>query len=177
MRRTVVGLGSNLGDRLGMLQAAVSALHACTPVLAVSKVYETQPIGPPQPLYLNAAVLFLWEGSPFELLTWLQTIESSLGRIRHERWGPRTIDMDILWIEGIAFDSTVLHIPHASLRERAFALIPFLELVPDAVDPENQAPFVCPPTGGVCSTLFSLEIPSVSSGSPIDDSLFVGSKK
>lgn len=142
----VVGFGANLGDRLVTMRAAVSALFRVARVEGTSSVYATAPVGgPPQPGYLNAAARVAYEGSPEALLDELLAIEASLGRTRGEKDAPRTIDLDILWIDGVTVDTPRLVVPHPRLRERAFALIPLLELVPDARDPRTGAPYAPPP--------------------------------
>ncbi len=133
--RAVIGLGSNVGDRIGMLRSAVLRLPN---VLARSPVYETAPVGPPQPDYLNAAVLVDMTQTPLELFESMLTIEQALGRIRRERWGPRTIDLDLLFIEGQTVSDPRLVVPHPHLHERAFALLPLLDLLPDARDPRTD---------------------------------------
>jgi len=145
MPRAVVGLGSNLGDRIENLREAVHWMRRlAADRLRCSPVYETEPVGPPQPRYLNAAVLLDEERHPRELLNGLLAIERQLGRIRTERWGPRIIDLDILWVEGTACAEPGLSVPHASLHERAFALRPMLDLAPDATDPRTGAPYALP---------------------------------
>jgi 2-amino-4-hydroxy-6-hydroxymethyldihydropteridine diphosphokinase len=139
--RVVVGLGGNLGDRLGTIRAAIAALRKVARVEGISRVYETEPVGPPQPIYLNAAVLLTWHGDALGLLDALLAIEQELGRVRRERWGPRVIDLDVLWIEGVTVDDARLVVPHPHLRERAFALIPLLEVMPGATDPTTGAPY------------------------------------
>jgi 2-amino-4-hydroxy-6-hydroxymethyldihydropteridine diphosphokinase len=142
--KVVIGLGSNEGDRLANLRAAVKRLARVGTLLRASPVYETAPVGPPQPDYLNAAVLLAYQGEPLDLLALLQGIESALGRKREpsrERWGPRPIDLDILWIEGLAMESDVLVVPHPGLTERAFALRPLVDVVPDAIDPMSLLPY------------------------------------
>jgi len=142
----VVGLGSNLGDRLGTLRAAVRDLRLVARVVATSHVYETAPVGPPQPRYLNGAVLLEWEGPPADLLVALLAIERAHGRTRAgERFGPRTLDLDVLWMDGLAVATEALTVPHPRLRERAFALAPMLELVPDACDPATGERYAVPP--------------------------------
>jgi 2-amino-4-hydroxy-6-hydroxymethyldihydropteridine diphosphokinase len=89
-------------------------------------------------------VLVSYEGSPESLLDSLLAIERGLGRVRKERWGARTIDLDILWIDGLSYVSERLVVPHPHLRERAFAVIPMLEAAPGAIDPQTGLPFVVP---------------------------------
>jgi 2-amino-4-hydroxy-6-hydroxymethyldihydropteridine diphosphokinase len=142
VRRVVIGLGSNLGDRAGTLRAAVQALRADRElfVLRESPVYETPPAGgPPQGDYLNAAVLVVTSLPGRDVLDRALAVERSLGRTRPdaERWGPRTIDLDILWIEGEALDESGLTVPHPRLKERPFALRPLVDLAPDARDPHT----------------------------------------
>jgi 2-amino-4-hydroxy-6-hydroxymethyldihydropteridine diphosphokinase len=127
------------------MRAAVKALGGVAPVEAVSRVYETAPVGPAQPDFLNAAALVTTDLPPERLLDALLAIEASLGRARRERWGPRVIDLDILWIDGVAFETPRLVVPHPHLHERAFALAPMLELVPAATDPRTGARYDVPP--------------------------------
>lgn len=108
-------------------------------VLARSRIYETAPVGPPQPDYLNAAILVECTRPLGELMTSLLFIEKGLGRERRERWGPRTIDLDILWAEDTQLTSAHLTVPHPHLHERAFAVKPLLDVVPDATDPSTRA--------------------------------------
>lgn len=127
------------------MRAAVGLLGQHAGIVGKSRVYETAPVGPAQPDFLNAAVLVETELAPEGLLDALLAIEARLGRVRRERWGPRVIDLDVLWIDGIVVDGPRLVVPHPHLRERAFALAPMLELVPDARDPRTGAPYVVPP--------------------------------
>jgi len=129
-RVVVVGLGSNLGDRLRHLQNAHRALdRAPYSVQATSRIFETEPVGPPQPHYLNAA-LRLQTGAPLvELLSLIHGIERAEGRERRERWGPRTLDIDILWAKGETVDEPGLVVPHPHLLDRAFALAPLLDVL------------------------------------------------
>jgi len=141
-RRVVLGLGSNLGDRAATILSATHAVRALPGVFDVrlSPLYETTPVGgPPQPDYLNAAVAFHSTLDPRCLLTAALQIEHAHGRIRRERFGPRILDVDILWIDGVTVDEPSLVVPHARLHERAFALVPLLDLEPDAVDPRTGA--------------------------------------
>ncbi len=140
-RRVVIGLGSNLGDRLAHLEAAVLRLRADRAlfILARSSVYETAPVGPPQGDFLNAAILLATSLEPRAILDRALAIERALGRVRsgETRWGPRVIDLDLLWIEGEAIAEEGLVVPHPRLAERAFALRPLLDVAPDAVDPRT----------------------------------------
>ncbi len=137
----VIGLGGNLGDRLGHLRTAVKRLRELGEVTGLSRVYETDPIGPAQPDYLNAAVLLRCALEPELLLRKLHVIEAEQGRERLERWGPRTIDLDILWAQDLVHDTNVLTVPHALLDERDFAKAPLLDVVPDARDPKTGAAY------------------------------------
>lgn len=151
--RVVIGLGSNVGDRIENLREAVRRVgaDARAVVATTSRVYETAPIGgPEQAAYLNAAIAVEWEGEPLALLDVLQGIERELGRTRDVRWGPRTIDLDVLWIEGDrAIDHERLAVPHPRLRERAFAVRPLLDVAP-------EAPYAVPDGQPVRSTDYAL---------------------
>jgi 2-amino-4-hydroxy-6-hydroxymethyldihydropteridine diphosphokinase len=136
----VVGLGANLGDRLATLASAVRSLESAGRLTAVSKLYETAPIGPPQPGYLNAAALLDTALEPRRLLESLLDIERRHGRVRAEKWGPRTLDLDILWIRGTVVHDPALTVPHPHLHERLFALLPLLDVAPDAVHPVTSEP-------------------------------------
>ena len=141
MTRAHVGLGSNLGDRLATLDAAVRALDADpdTHVMAVSPVYETEPVGgPEQGPYLNAVAVLETDRTPEELLDLLLTTEARLGRVRSERWGPRTIDLDLLLYEGPPVSTPRLTVPHPRAAERAFVLVPLCEVDPFARFPDGE---------------------------------------
>lgn len=132
-----IALGSNLGDSWQTLQQALSALH-CPPtleLLAQSSVYQTVAIGPPQPDILNACALLNTTLSAQALLHQLLEIEQRFGRVRRERWGPRTLDLDLLFYGQAIVSEPTLHIPHPRLRERAFVLIPLAEIAPAWRDP------------------------------------------
>lgn len=142
MRRVVFGLGSNLGGRFSMLRAAHDLFaYAFDGHVQDSLVRITAPVGPAQPDFLNAAVLVRSDAPPEALLSMAMRIEEKLGRERTVRWGPRTIDVDVLWADGEAHQSESLQLPHARLRERAFALAPLLDLCPDAVDPTDNSSY------------------------------------
>ena len=135
--RAYLALGSNLGDRLAHLQLAVDAL-ADSPgirVHALSGVYETAPVGgPPQDAYLNAVVAIETDLDPPALLRRCQEIEQLAARERTERWGPRTLDVDVLLIDGTRLDSEDLTIPHPRMWERGFVLAPLRDVAPHLVD-------------------------------------------
>jgi 2-amino-4-hydroxy-6-hydroxymethyldihydropteridine diphosphokinase len=147
--RAVVGFGANLGDRLATLRAARQEIARVADVERTSRVYETAPVGLPQPDFLNAAALVVYPGAPQALLDALLAIEARLGRVRRDRpekWKPRVIDLDLLWAAGGTVVRTPsLVVPHPHLPERAFALVPLLELVPDAADPHTGLRYVVPP--------------------------------
>jgi len=126
------------------MRLAAGALACVARVEATSRVWRTAPVGPPQPEFLNAAALVWYEGLPPRLLADLLAIEAELGRVRRERWGPRAIDLDFLWAEGVVLATASLTLPHPRLHERAFALAPMLELVPDARDPRTGERYVVP---------------------------------
>ena len=137
MRRAFLGLGSNLGDRVERLQGAVDELARITGVrvMAISRVYETAPVGgPPQDAYLNAVVAIETDLEPRDLLRRGQEIEARADRVRAERWGPRTLDVDVLLIDDMRLDDDDLTIPHPRMWERGFVLAPLRDLAPDLVD-------------------------------------------
>jgi 2-amino-4-hydroxy-6-hydroxymethyldihydropteridine diphosphokinase len=128
-----VGIGSNLGDREGNLRRAVELLSAedGIDVVAVSEIRETDPVGPvEQGQFLNGAVRIETDLGPRELLERLLTVEQRLGRVRGERWGPRTIDLDLLVYGNQVVDEPGLTVPHPRLHERRFALEPLADLAP-----------------------------------------------
>ncbi len=134
--RAYLGLGSNLGDRLGYLQLGVNALTRVpgVAVAAVSRVYETAPVGgPPQDAYLNAVVAVETDLEPHELLARCQEIEELAARERKERWGPRTLDVDILILEGTSVRDDELTIPHPRMWQRGFVLAPLRDVAPELV--------------------------------------------
>jgi 2-amino-4-hydroxy-6-hydroxymethyldihydropteridine diphosphokinase len=133
----VIGLGSNLGDRRRTIARASEEVGRLGELRGRSALYETAPLGPPQPAFLNGALHLSTELEPVPLLSALLAIERRLGRVRRESWGPRTIDLDILWFRERSFESPELSVPHPGLRERTFALRPLVDLVPDATDPRD----------------------------------------
>ncbi|MFN5515162.1 MAG: 2-amino-4-hydroxy-6-hydroxymethyldihydropteridine diphosphokinase [Cyanobacteriota bacterium] len=138
----IVALGGNVGDSRQILTAALDTLVQ-TPgltLLSRSSWYETAPVGPPQPDYLNACARLHSVLSPWELLARLQGIEQEFGRRRRERWGPRTLDLDLILFGQTLIAEETLTLPHPRLTERDFVLVPLLEIAPDAVDPRNGKP-------------------------------------
>ncbi|MBP2650196.1 MAG: 2-amino-4-hydroxy-6-hydroxymethyldihydropteridine pyrophosphokinase [Firmicutes bacterium] len=126
-----LGLGSNLGDREENINAAITALntHPAIVVKIVSSIYETAPIGyTDQPYFLNAVIIIETLLSPFALLAECLDIEQALGRIRDQRWGPRTIDIDIVAFDDYECKTQVLTLPHPRLAERGFVLVPLVEI-------------------------------------------------
>ena len=130
--RAFLALGSNLGDRAGNLRAAIDFVGD---VVAESNVYETEPVGGPddQGPYLNMVVELDTTLSPRDLLAVCRSTESAGGRERVVHWGPRTIDVDIIWMDGVTVDEPDLKIPHPLMHERPFVLAPLEELAPDVV--------------------------------------------
>lgn len=129
--RTFLSLGSNLGDRRVHLRNAIDSLPD---VVAVSPLYETDPVGGPhQGPYLNVVVELDTALEPMALLGLCHRIESAADRVRGERWGPRTLDVDIVWMEGVEMNDPILTIPHPHWRERRFVLAPLRDLAPDLV--------------------------------------------
>ncbi len=131
--RAYLGLGSNLGDRRANLQQAVDLLAACDGVRPIrsSRVYETVPVGPPQPDFLNAVVEVETTLSARRLLDVCLAVEQEMGRVRAERWGPRIVDVDVLTFGAQEVDEPDLQVPHPRMHERAFVLAPLLELDAD----------------------------------------------
>ena len=132
--RAALGLGSNLGDRAAHLRFAVAELSALGPV-RVSSFHETEPVGPPQPMYLNGAVVLECALTPAGLHAYTKRIEERGGRVRGERWGPRTLDIDLLLCDDVELVTPRLRLPHPDLHRRAFVLAPLVEVAPDWVVP------------------------------------------
>ena len=133
----VLGLGSNLGNRLEFFRAAVRHLQIYVQITAFSALYESAALGPQQPDYLNAALRLRTALEPQALLALQLEIEHAAGRVRLERWGPRTLDLDLLFIAGQTVDEPGLIVPHRELTRRAFALLPLLDVMPDAREPST----------------------------------------
>ena len=130
--RAFLGLGSNMGDRWAQLRAAVDSLPD---VVAVSPVYETDPVGGPegQGPYLNCVVMLITDRTPRQLLSLCRELEAAAGRKRGERWGARTLDVDVLLVGDAVVDDPDLQVPHPRMGERAFVTVPLADLAPDLV--------------------------------------------
>lgn len=130
-----LALGSNLGDRAATLQGAVTALDGMPgiDVLAVSRVFETDPVGgPEQDCFLNAVVLVRTSLDPVGVLDAAQEVEEEFARVRDVRWGPRTLDVDVLAVGDLRLDTERLTLPHPRAHERAFVLVPWADADPQA---------------------------------------------
>jgi 2-amino-4-hydroxy-6-hydroxymethyldihydropteridine diphosphokinase len=141
----VLGLGSNRGDSPAILDKAAAALERVLIRLRHASLIESEPLHvTDQPRFFNTAVCGFYKGSPYELLDRIHRIEAEFGRDRQRerRWGERTLDIDILLFGGrVISDPPILEIPHPRLGERRFALVPLLELLPDAADPLTGRPY------------------------------------
>jgi 2-amino-4-hydroxy-6-hydroxymethyldihydropteridine diphosphokinase len=138
-RRAFLGLGSNLGDRRATLKAALAQLSSEGDVVAVSPLYETEPVGGPedQGPYLNLVVELLTVDSPSELLARCQALEVAAHRVRTVRFGPRTLDADVLLVGDLVVVESDLEVPHPRMWERRFVLQPLSDLDPDLVSEEQ----------------------------------------
>ncbi len=133
--RVFLSLGSNLGDRMEHLRQGVESLPG---LVAVSPVYETAPVGgPDQGAFLNIVAELDVDLDPYELLGLCHRIESAAQRVREVRWGPRTLDVDIIWMDGVELDTERLTVPHVRWKERRFVLAPMRDLAPDLVTAQD----------------------------------------
>jgi 2-amino-4-hydroxy-6-hydroxymethyldihydropteridine diphosphokinase len=134
---TYLSLGSNLGDRAANLREAIRRLESLGSILAVSSLYETEPVDveQPQPWFINCAVALETELSPQQLLAVTLALEQSMGRKRREKRGPRIIDIDIVLFDGLIVNTPELAIPHPAMHCRRFVLAPLAEIAPDALHP------------------------------------------
>ncbi|MBL1210260.1 2-amino-4-hydroxy-6-hydroxymethyldihydropteridine diphosphokinase [Geminocystis sp. GBBB08] len=135
-----IALGSNLGDSLKILNQAVDKIANIAGIDLISRStwHQTKPIGPPQPDYLNGCITIKTSLLPEELLKCLMDIEEQFGRKRTERWGARTLDLDIILYDNQIIHSFFLKIPHPRMRERLFVLMPLTEIASDWVDPVTK---------------------------------------
>lgn len=135
MTRAFLGVGSNLGDRAAHLREAIGAMPE---VVLVSPVYETDPVGgPDQGAYLNLVVELDTSHDARALLEVCRALETAAARVREVRWGPRTLDVDVLWVDGEVVDEPDLQVPHPRMWERRFVLAPLADLAPDLVTAEQ----------------------------------------
>lgn len=135
-----IALGSNLGDSLAILEDALKTLDQ-TPGIVLkfhSSWYKTAPVGPPQPDYLNGCAALEVQLTPEALLQALLDIERQFGRVRQEKWGARTLDLDLLLYADLILDTPNLKIPHPRMRERAFVLVPLAEIAADWLEPISR---------------------------------------
>ena len=164
MHRVFVGLGSNIGDRLEFLQKGVLELER-TPGLSVtliSSVYETEPVGKKnQRQFLNAAVELSCSVSVSQLYERMKEIERLIGRTPTERWGPREIDLDLLYFDDEVIEGSTFIVPHRESSNRRFVLVPLSEIAPDFIDPAKKCSVrtlleSCPDTSEVVKSPFQL---------------------
>ena len=137
MTPCAIALGSNLGNSRHILQQALITLHGSPAIdlVAQSSLYRTLAIGPPQPDILNACAVLKTALSARDLLNRMLDIEHTFGRVRHQHWGPRTLDLDLLFYGQAVISEPDLQVPHPRLRERAFVLVPLAEIAPQWHDP------------------------------------------
>jgi 2-amino-4-hydroxy-6-hydroxymethyldihydropteridine diphosphokinase len=138
-QQAAIALGSNLGDCRATLEGALAALDADPDVrlLRRSAWYRSAPVGPPQPDYLNGCAVLAVSLTPEELLDRLQATEARFGRVRAERWGPRTLDLDLILFGDLILSGERLQIPHPRMQERTFVLVPLAEIAPDWIEPHT----------------------------------------
>ncbi len=137
MKNSAIALGSNIGDSLAILEAAIEIL-AQTPGIvlqAKSSWYRTKAVGPPQPDYINGSAILQVEMMPEQLLETLLKVENQFGRVRRERCGPRTLDLDLLLYDDLILQTPNLQVPHPRMQQRAFVLVPLAEIASDWVEP------------------------------------------
>lgn len=139
-RLAAVALGSNQGDSYAILEAALQTLSETPGILlqAHSHWYQTKAVGPPQPDFLNGCTLLQTSLLPQALLDVLLAIEAQFGRARHQRWGPRTLDLDLLLYDDVILNTPTLQLPHPRMHERAFVLVPLTEIAPNWVEPVSR---------------------------------------
>ena len=132
--KAVISLGANIGNPEEQMQLAIAMLREATDVIALSSIYTTEPVGgPEQPNYLNAICITESDLPAADLLALLHGVEKTLGREHVERWGPRTIDLDLIQYGTILSSAQELELPHPRAHERKFVLEPWLEVEPDAI--------------------------------------------
>lgn len=139
--KCAIALGSNLGDSLATLKSAIATLNNTQQITVKSHSswYKTAPVGPPQPDYINACAILEVSLEPKQLLAALLEIEIKFNRIRREKWGPRTLDLDLLLYDDLILETPTLTLPHPRMTERAFVLVPLAEIAPDWVHPVTKS--------------------------------------
>jgi len=137
MLHALIGLGANLGEPATAFTTALDEIASRGEVISGSRLWRTRPLGPDQPVYRNAAALIRWNGEPGALLRACRELEGAAGRDRttEQRWGPRVLDLDLLMARDLVWRGPELELPHPRFHQRAFALVPAAELVPDWVHP------------------------------------------
>ncbi|MDH6100807.1 2-amino-4-hydroxy-6-hydroxymethyldihydropteridine diphosphokinase [Anabaenopsis sp. FSS-46] len=138
---SAIALGSNIGESQAILEGAIKSLEKIPGVTikAISSWYKTAPVGgPEQPDYLNGCAILEVQLTPEQLLKTLQEIEQEFGRVRKERWGPRTLDLDVILFNDLILETPDLQIPHPRMRERAFVLVPLAEIAPEWIEPVTK---------------------------------------
>lgn len=135
-----IALGSNLGESQTILESALHQLDRAEGIELIrrSSWYRTAPVGPPQPDYLNGCAILRTRQPPERLLQTLLDIERQFGRVRRERWGARTLDLDLLLYDDVILDTPFLQLPHPRMTERAFVLVPLVEIAPDWREPKSK---------------------------------------
>jgi 2-amino-4-hydroxy-6-hydroxymethyldihydropteridine diphosphokinase len=160
MAKCAIALGSNLGNSLEILEQSLKILEK-TPgitIKAISSWYQTEPVGPPQPDYINGCALLEVQQTPEELLVLLLATELQFGRIRKERWEARTLDLDLLLYDDLILNTPNLQIPHPRMRERAFVLVPLAEIAGDRLEPISEKSIAELVNNVDCSGVKALEI-------------------
>ncbi len=138
-----IGIGSNIGDRYSNCKSSIDQILSDNRAefSALSSFYCTSPVSPvPQEDFINCVLRIRWHGTPLELLGLLNRIEAAMGRVRAVAQGPRVIDLDILLIDDLVFETAELVVPHPRLHQRKFTLVPILEIEPSAVHPRMGRP-------------------------------------
>ncbi len=140
MAKCAIALGSNLGNSLSTLEDSLQLLDEIPGInlIATSSWYRTKPVGPPQPDYLNGCAVLEVQQTPEEFLVLLQAVELQFGRVRTERWGARTLDLDLLLYDDLVLNTPNLQIPHPRMQERAFVLVPLAEIAANWLEPRSR---------------------------------------
>ncbi len=137
MTKCAIALGSNLGESFNILEKTINLLshHSAIHLISHSPWYQTTPVGPPQPNYLNGCAILETSLKPEKLLQTLLDIEQQFGRIRRQKWGPRTLDLDVLLYGDLILETPLLQIPHPRMIERAFVLVPLCDIAATWIHP------------------------------------------